>query len=80
MHRWQSIKYLLVIAGICWCVAIFRRRREDVAAFRKTGDRVERNVVIGIWAVTAVVLLVLLTWGVGVAAEFWGMLRGQFRW
>jgi hypothetical protein len=80
MHRWQSIKFLLVIAGICWCVAIVRRRHEDLATLRNPRDRVDRNVVIGLWAGTAVVLALLVTLGVGVVAEFWGMLRGQFRW
>lgn len=80
MYRWQSIKFLLVIAGICWCVAIVRRRHEDLAAFRKSGNLVDRNVVIAFWAVTAVVLVLLLTLGVGVIADFWAMLRGQFRW
>jgi hypothetical protein len=80
MHRWQSIKFLLVIAGICWCVAIFRRREDDLAAFRKPGNRVDRNVVLGFWAATAVVLVLLVTLGVDVVADFWAMLRGQFRW
>jgi hypothetical protein len=80
MYRWQSLKFLLVIAGVCWCVALLRRRNEDIAAFRETGNRVDRNVAIGIWAATAVVLLLLLTLGVSVVAEFWEMFRGQFRW
>jgi hypothetical protein len=79
MYRRQSIKFPLVIAGICWYVAIYRRRREDLAAFRQRGNRVDRNVEIGFRAVTAVVLLLPLTLGVGTAAEFRAMLRGQVR-
>jgi hypothetical protein len=76
-------KIILVIAGAWWCIEIFRRRHRDFEDFRQRDDLVARRVVIGYWFATAVLLVLLLPFGFGVAIEFIDLFRGLidfFRW
>jgi hypothetical protein len=54
----------LLIAGIWWCKEILGRWREDVEEF-KTPDSARRGVILGLWAVTAVVMVLIgvFLWG-----------------
>ena len=67
---WFAFKVILVIAGVSWCVEVFRRRHRDIEDFRQRDDPVTRGVVVGYWIATAVVIVLLCTFGVSVAREF----------
>ena len=73
---WFAFKVILVIAGVWWCIEIFRRRHRDLEDFWQRNDPVIRRVVIGYWFATAVILVLLLTYGIGVAMD----LINFFRW
>jgi hypothetical protein len=48
----------LIVAGLIWCKAVLGRWREDVAEL-KMPDNTRRGVILGMWAVTAVILAVI---------------------
>jgi hypothetical protein len=48
----------LIVAGLIWCKEILGRWREDVAEL-KTPDSARRGVIVGMWAVTAVIIGVI---------------------
>jgi hypothetical protein len=58
---WRAI---LLIAGIWWCKEIIGRWRDDVDEL-KTPDWTRRGVILGLWAFTVVVLVLLgsFIWG-----------------
>ena len=60
----MTIRAGLLVAGLWWCKEILGRLREDIAEL-KTPDAARRGVIIGLWAVTAVVMLLigLFLWG-----------------
>lgn len=75
-YSWFAANVVLLIAGIAWCIAILARWREDLATLRNSSDPVEQWVVIGYWTVTAIVLLLLATYGFGTLREFDSRLTG----
>ena len=75
MRYWLALKLFLLIGGVLWCAAIVRRSREDATAVRSPNDAGERYVVIGYWCVTALVAVLLVTFGLGVLGEVWALLR-----
>jgi hypothetical protein len=67
----------LLIAGVWWCKEILGRLRDDLAEL-KDPDATRRGVIIGLWAVTAVILGLIVTfaWGViATAVQAWHHLR-----
>jgi hypothetical protein len=54
----------LIVAGLIWCKEIVGRWREDVAEL-KMPDSTRRGVIVGMWALTAVIIAVIgvFVWG-----------------
>jgi len=48
----------LLIAGVWWCKEILGRLRDDLAEL-KDPDATRRGVIIGLWAVTAVIMVLI---------------------
>lgn len=68
-----TFKIILIIAGIYWCAAIFQRRHDDMATIRESDVPADRYVVYGFWAATAVILMLLLVFGIPTLAECYRM-------
>lgn len=55
----------LIVAGLVWCKVILGRWREDVAELKEP-DWARRWVIIGLWALTAVIMgwIGFTAWGI----------------
>ena len=62
------IKAGLVVAGILWCREMFSRFRSDIEEFRSSGDRTKRSAIILLWSVTAVIIVLMVSF-------LWSLLR-----
>lgn len=47
MRYWLAFKLLLIVGGVGWCVAIFRRREDDVRTLRESDEPADRSIVGG---------------------------------
>jgi uncharacterized membrane protein YidH (DUF202 family) len=63
------IDVLLMVLGILLCRAMLGRWQSDLTEFRSTKDASTRQVIVAMWVVTAVVLILLINF-------FLGILRG----
>jgi hypothetical protein len=59
----------LLILGLWWCKEILGRFRDDLAEL-KDPDATRRGIIVGLWAVTAVIMgvFVLIAWNIIAAA------------
>ena len=70
---WLAFKIILIIAGIYWCIAIFQRRHDDITTIRESDEPADRYIVYGFWAVTLVILILLLAFGIPTLVECYRM-------
>lgn len=56
---------ILVVVGIVWCREMFGRWRRDLAELRNPKDPADRQALVFLWVVTAVIVLLLLNFAVG---------------
>jgi hypothetical protein len=59
------IKATLLVIGIYWCYKVFGRWRSDLEDLRKVDDTLEKAVIIGIWALTIVIAILVINFAVG---------------
>lgn len=59
------INAILVVVGIVWCREMFSRWRRDLAEFRAPKDPTDRQVLVFLWIVTAVIVVLLVNFAVG---------------
>jgi heme/copper-type cytochrome/quinol oxidase subunit 2 len=57
---------VLMVGGILWCHAIFGRWQKDVAEYKAAKDPSTRQAIAILWAITAVVVLLLINFFVGI--------------
>lgn len=55
---------LLVVGGVLWCREMFGRWNKDLAEFRGSKDPSTRWAIGLLWALTAVIALLLLNWAI----------------
>ncbi|MFT5291931.1 MAG: hypothetical protein ACI8QS_000944 [Planctomycetota bacterium] len=63
------IDAVLMVLAILWCREMLGRWRSDLSEFRSTNYANTKQVLVGLWVVTAVILLLLVNF-------FAGILRG----
>lgn len=56
---------ILVVVGLVWCREMFGRWRRDLAEIRAPNDPTDRQVLVFLWIVTALVVLLLVNFAVG---------------
>ena len=61
------INAILVVLGILWCREMFGRWRNDLAEYRGSEDASTRQALIILWGITAVIVVLLLNFFVGLA-------------
>lgn len=59
------INAILVAVGILWCREMLGRWRRDLAEIRNPKDPADRQALVFLWVVTAVIVLLLLNFAVG---------------
>jgi len=60
------INAVLMVGGILWCREMFGRWEKDVAEYKAAKDASTRQVIIILWGVTALVVLLLVNFFVGI--------------
>jgi hypothetical protein len=60
---WDAI---LLVLGCIWCGTMLGRWREDLARLRESEDRDEKMVIVGMWVATAVILVLVVNFLLGV--------------
>jgi hypothetical protein len=60
------IDAVLVVLGILWCREMFGRWPKDVAEYRSTKDASTRQVLMILWGITALIVLMLINFFVGI--------------
>ncbi len=56
-------KLFVIVFGIAWCVAIFKRWRSDLRDFREAQGGATRAVLVSYWALTALILFCVISFG-----------------
>lgn len=59
------INAILVVLGLLWCREMFGRWRNDLAEYQGAKDASARQALIVLWVVTAVILVLLFNFSVG---------------
>ena len=59
----------LYILGLWWCYEVIGRFREDVKEIRELKEITRRAVIIFIWAITAIIAIVLIVYGFVIMKE-----------
>lgn len=59
------INAILVVVGIVWCREMFGRWRRDLAEIRAPKDPTDRQVLVFLWALTAVIVVLLVNFAFG---------------
>jgi hypothetical protein len=67
------ISVLLFVAGIVWCWVVITRFRSDLEEFRAIKETPRRAAIVLIWALTALILPLVLSFGLGIV---WNIVRG----
>lgn len=60
------INAVLLVLGLIWCREMFGRWRRDLDEFRSTKDASVRQALIAIWAVTALIVVLMINFLVGI--------------
>ena len=56
----------LYVLGVVWCYQVIRRFREDVQEIREVKEAARRGAIIFIWALTVIIAIVLIRYGLAV--------------
>jgi len=59
------INAILVVVGIVWCREMLGRWRRDFAEIRAPKDPADRQALVFLWVVTALIVLLLVNFAVG---------------
>ena len=59
------INAILVVVGIVWCREMFGRWRRDLAEFRAPSDPTDRQVLVFLLGITAVIVVLLVNFAFG---------------
>jgi len=51
----------LLVLGVVWCKEVIGRFRNDVEELRGCEDKVRKAVIVGMWAVTVLIALMVVT-------------------
>lgn len=60
------INAVLMVLGVLWCREMFGRWRRDLDEFRSTKDSSTRQVLIVLWLLTAIIVILLVNFFVGI--------------
>jgi hypothetical protein len=60
------VNAVLVALGILWCREMFGRWRKDLAEYRAAKDASTRQALMLLWGITAVIVLLLVNFVVGI--------------
>jgi hypothetical protein len=60
------INAVLMVGGILWCREMLGRWRKDLAEYKTAKDASTRQVIVILWGVTALVVLLLVNFFVGI--------------
>ncbi len=63
------INAILFALGAGWCYAVFKRWRSDLEELREVKDIVRKVVILGIWAVTVVIAILVVNFAGGVIGK-----------
>ena len=66
------IDAILFAFGVLWCREMFGRWRNDLAEFRTTKDSSARTVTMILWGATALIVLLLVNFAVGIVRAIFG--------
>ena len=72
------INAVLLALGIYWCYEMLGRWRSDLDELRTVDDNMARAVIIGLWAITAVIAFFVINSAVGLIASLTSGIRGLF--
>ena len=72
------IDAILFVVGGYWCYAMLGRWRSDLEELRTVDDITGRAVIIGLWALTAVIALFVINFAVGLVTGIISGIRGLF--
>ena len=62
------LQAVLLVLGLLWCKEILGRLRSDIARLRESEETAEKGVIIFLWVVTAVILLLIVRFVLGLAS------------
>ena len=72
------INATLFALGAYWCYEMLGRWRSDLDELRTVDDNMARAVIIGLWAITAVIAFFVINAAVGLIASTTSGIRGLF--
>ncbi len=72
------IDAILLALGVYWCYVMLGRWRSDLEELRTVDDNIGRAVIIGLWALTAVIAFFVINFAVGLVANIISGIRGLF--
>ena len=53
------LQAVLLVGGLLWCREILGRLRSDIGRLRESKDAAEKGVIIFLWAVTALIIVLI---------------------
>ena len=56
---------ILLALGVVWCYHVIKRWRSDLEELREVEDTTRRLVIVGMWAVTVVIAVLVVNFAVG---------------
>ena len=72
------INAVLLALGIYWCYEMLGRWRSDLDELRTVDDNMARAVIIGLWAITAVIAFFAINSALGWIASAASAIKGLF--
>jgi len=60
------IQALLFALGVYWCYKVIARLRDDLEQLREGESKITKAVIVGFWALTVVIAILVINFAVGV--------------
>ena len=70
------IQALLFALGVYWCYAVIVRFSDDIKELSEVEDRIRKAVIVGIWAVTVVIAILVVKFVISVVGRIASGLPG----
>lgn len=60
------LQVLFFVVGVIWCYKVIWRWQEDLRELREVDDKVRKVVIVGVWAATVVIAILVVSFAVSV--------------
>ena len=74
-YRWMSLKFILLLGGIWWCIEAVQKLRGDLAELRRREAGPARAVILAYWIATAFIAVGIVAFGPGAIRDLWRLAR-----